>query len=291
MNSQFKKTIATRHLYHLNKPGHMTCFIIPDEQKSHEKGFKRAIPEEQESAAITQTAMPREIYSVSMVLQGQAKVKYRRENKVFSLKPGSLFQFNGHTKEDVYLYDKKDFWESGLMVDGKTGEYLEAIGCWRNSILVEHRNQNETLIDIYKNMIDVLLKREANNIELFTEFLNAIAGIWYDSNNTASSDSFKLKATNYLSTHCTTSESIAETAGYFEMSYEAFRKKFTRAFKISPQEFQIRCRMEKACTLLMNHSVKETALRLNYSDPFVFSRQFSKRMSMSPREYIRLYRN
>lgn len=39
--------------------------------------------------------------------------------------------------------------------------------------------------------------------------------------------------------------------------------------------------------ILQRHSVKETAARLEYADPFVFSRQFRKVTGVSPRHYQR----
>ena len=80
---------------------------------------------------------------------------------------------------------------------------------------------------------------------------------------------------------------MKEAADAMGLSYDLFRRRFKRLVGVSPIGYQLRCRTEKACGLLQNHSVKQTAMMLEYDDPFVFSRQFKKLTGVSPREYKR----
>lgn len=92
----------------------------------------------------------------------------------------------------------------------------------------------------------------------------------------------------------TPDETLVETAcmilgGHFEqtlsmndvarkrgMGYETFRKKFVRLTGVSPNEYRIRKRLEKADSLLLQTRlpIKEIAGMLGYSDVAVFSRQY-----------------
>jgi AraC-like DNA-binding protein len=79
-------------------------------------------------------------------------------------------------------------------------------------------------------------------------------------------------------------ESLSRIAERFGLSYETFRKKFTRRFGISPQQYRMRHLMQKAIVLLNenNFSVKETASRLGFCDEFYFSRAFRKLTGRPP---------
>jgi AraC-like DNA-binding protein len=75
--------------------------------------------------------------------------------------------------------------------------------------------------------------------------------------------------------------SLAEELG---CGYERFRKLFRDRVGVSPGEFRIRRRIERACSLLSGgaRSVKEVAYELGYPDAFTFSRQFRKVMGVPP---------
>ena len=76
-------------------------------------------------------------------------------------------------------------------------------------------------------------------------------------------------------------QQLAEDLG---MDYEPFRKRFRQHIGQSPGEYRIRRRLDHARHLLLHDrlSVKETAYRLGYPDPFTFSRQFTRYMGQTP---------
>ena len=76
---------------------------------------------------------------------------------------------------------------------------------------------------------------------------------------------------------------IAEKIG---MSYNTFRKEFTRVYGMSPSQYRVKSRCENAKQLLsMGYSCKETADRLSYPDLYSFSHQFKLTTGISPRAY------
>jgi transcriptional regulator GlxA family with amidase domain len=66
------------------------------------------------------------------------------------------------------------------------------------------------------------------------------------------------------------------------------RERFSRVFReckgVSPQEFVIRARLDKARAMLAHSglSVAEVAKACGYSSEFFFSRQFKQRSGLSP---------
>lgn len=79
-------------------------------------------------------------------------------------------------------------------------------------------------------------------------------------------------------------ESILASVG---ISYSRLRSLFRKVYGISPGEYRIQIRIENACALLETSDlhIKEIAARLGYSDAFSFSKQFKKRVGVSPQSF------
>lgn len=78
-------------------------------------------------------------------------------------------------------------------------------------------------------------------------------------------------------------ESVAQNLG---MSYENFRKIFKEQVGLSPLQFRLHCKFYYAQSLLSHGcSIKETALKTGYQDPFIFSKQFKKYVGNPPSYY------
>lgn len=77
---------------------------------------------------------------------------------------------------------------------------------------------------------------------------------------------------------------IAEDCG---MSEVTFRRRFTAALGMSPRDFAISARIERACAHLLTSDIPIAviATALGYPDLSFFSRQFRQRTGMTPRAY------
>ncbi|MBN1672681.1 MAG: helix-turn-helix transcriptional regulator [Kiritimatiellae bacterium] len=76
------------------------------------------------------------------------------------------------------------------------------------------------------------------------------------------------------------------------MSYSAFRKAFLKAVGVSPGDYRIRRRIERAMELLGEERLRvgEIAGALGYGDVYAFSAQFRKVTGLAPTEFRRRYR-
>lgn len=85
---------------------------------------------------------------------------------------------------------------------------------------------------------------------------------------------------------------LTELLNPISLSYAHLREKFRDITGVSPGQYRIARRIEKACYYLTAEHLSpgETALRLGYEDTSSFSRQFKKIMSLSPGEYSRSHR-
>jgi AraC-like DNA-binding protein len=100
------------------------------------------------------------------------------------------------------------------------------------------------------------------------------------------------QATALLETRVDTPPQYAELAANLDMSYESFRKRFTKEAGMSPGQYFIQVRMKRACELLVSRDVtiKEASIELGFFDEFHFSKQFKKVMGMTPTDFCRLFR-
>jgi len=84
--------------------------------------------------------------------------------------------------------------------------------------------------------------------------------------------------------------SVSHLARLCGISEVYFRRLFLNAFGISPKEYISQKRIEYAKILLSSgdFSVSEVAMLCGYAEPCHFSREFSKRVGISPKQYENL---
>lgn len=83
---------------------------------------------------------------------------------------------------------------------------------------------------------------------------------------------------------------LKQLARNIYLSVPAFLTGFRKHFGMSPIQFQLSCRMERARYLLRNRDlgVKEVGAQCGYGDLFQFSRMFRRKTGMSPSEFRKL---
>ena len=75
------------------------------------------------------------------------------------------------------------------------------------------------------------------------------------------------------------------------LSYESLRKRFRDEFGVSPGQYALDLRIQRARALLINprRTVKEIAHAVGFDDPYYFSRIFKKKIGLSPAHYRHRY--
>lgn len=107
------------------------------------------------------------------------------------------------------------------------------------------------------------------------------------SNSKSPTDLYIRKAMQYIQANYSQHMSINELAAYIGLNRSYFSALFKQYIHLSPQEFIIRFRMDKACELMSNAelSISDISRSVGYDDPLSFSKIFKKIKGVSPYQY------
>lgn len=97
-------------------------------------------------------------------------------------------------------------------------------------------------------------------------------------------------AIHYLSCNYDKKIKITDLANYIGINRSYLTNNFKKITGVSPQEFLLELRMNKAASLLQETglSVHDVAEHVGYDDALAFSKVFKQRLGVSPREYRNL---
>lgn len=101
--------------------------------------------------------------------------------------------------------------------------------------------------------------------------------------------SFSSKVIHYMQENAERNLTLQELAAYFKYSPSHFSTLFHRETGVSPINFFLQLKIQKACQYiaLTNMKLNEISLKLGFEEPAYFSRLFSKIMGVSPSVYRR----
>lgn len=97
------------------------------------------------------------------------------------------------------------------------------------------------------------------------------------------------QALDYIKKHFTEPIRLETIARSVPVSVSYLNKLFQKTLHTAPMQYVIYLRLKKAVSIFDNTpsiSVRETAFRCGYSDPYHFSRLFRKHVGVTPTEYI-----
>jgi|SaaInlStandDraft_1057018.scaffolds.fasta_scaffold14297_2 AraC-like DNA-binding protein len=94
----------------------------------------------------------------------------------------------------------------------------------------------------------------------------------------------------YVETHLDQEVSIPKLMKLTNLSESSLLRAFKKTVQMGPLEFHLHQRIRRSCRLLRKSdlSVTEIGFRVGFNDSNYFSRQFKKRMNMTPTEYRKI---
>ncbi|GMK47887.1 AraC family transcriptional regulator [Paenibacillus glycanilyticus] len=230
-----------------------------------------------------------ECFSFHFVLNGSVTLSSMGET--VTLPKGSMFCLFPDVKHSYWItqYDSasplKLHW---LAFTGSQAEMLvRRIGVseqkpyLRNRLTAELANQLQACMERMKNWRkDGDLQLQMMLYQLFEMLSRPIPE--------ASEEKDWLKAClQYMQTHYAEGISVTDLAEWSGMHRSHLSSRFKQSFGMSPREYLIKLRMERAVEMLQSRtlSITDISLSLGYTDLYTFSRAFCTYTGMSPSNY------
>jgi AraC-like DNA-binding protein len=227
-------------------------------------------------------------YRCSLVLSGSGRFTDSAGNE-YSLHSGSVYQLLPGQTFHLTIDSDIPWLEYRICINSATYQSLMSLQLlsssptftielkayllqWLPVLLEELKNRPQ------KELSEVFFNTQKLLIQIHKEYIEYSAS---DSNVVVEC------AKQILSSSCHNDISLTGIADNFNMSYEKFRKLFKEGTGQSPLQFQLTVKFRYAQRFLTEgFSIKETAQKVGYADPYIFSKQFKKYVGQTPSQYI-----
>jgi AraC-like DNA-binding protein len=137
---------------------------------------------------------------------------------------------------------------------------------------------------------DMLKGREIKLLGLLYSFLSRLIEVSnnsYIDKNENRKEMYVKKIIEFIEMNDSRDISVLEMAHYIGLDRSYLYSIFKDFLNLSPQEFLINLRMNKACELMSNNllNIGDISRSVGYEDPLLFSKIFKKIKGSSPKEF------
>ena len=224
----------------------------------------------------------------------QGKGYYTLDGHTFTLNPNQYVIVPATDKPLVYWSDTEDPWS--IYWVHFTSDALQAFNRAYH-IVPEQGPQyiphNEKGIRIWEEMYENLSRGYSpenlmnTNLCLYHLIATFVFSQQQNQNSSSPEKAIIRETIDYMKNNLDKTIRIEDFANLNKYSVSHFSKLFRLTTGMSPIEYFIHLKMQKACQLLYTEDsrVKQIAALLGYDDPYYFSRLFKKYMNTSPGTY------
>ena len=235
-------------------------------------------------------------YVLHMVIRGKGAL--RKEGKAYQVHAGEAFLI--YPKEEtIYQADPHDPWEYlWIGFHGFQAEEMMARAGFSRQNPVVHCKNMQQMQQVMERMLSNIGLSYVKELERMSALYSLLALLVVNGEENGLStaeggmtpDSLYVRtAVNMLLNSYHKDIKVAEVAKAIGISRNYLTSIFKKEMNVSPQEFLINFRMEKAGSLLRNTNepVGTIAAEVGYTDSLSFSKAFRKKYGKSPSEYRR----
>ena len=230
-------------------------------------------------------------YVLHYIVSG--KGSYTINNKTYTLHENQGFLIPPDTVT-YYEADKEDPWSyMWIGFNGVKAEtYLNYANLNEDNVTFEY-SKDDTLKNYINEMLQLKELNFSNELKLegiLYLFMSALVQCRKDDGNAKafrSTEIYLEKSIEYIEKNYANNIKINDIANYIGINRSYLTHIFKKNINISPQEFLLNYKIDKACTLLKSSelSIKAESKSIGYSDPLTFSKIFKKVKGESPKNY------
>lgn len=230
----------------------------------------------------------------------KGKGHYMLEDKIYEIHANQFILIPATEKHIRYWADKEDPWT--IYWVHFTGKSINSFNQSLNICLTNGPVQipfNDTAIEIWENICRTLeMGYSTDNLCSASFCLYHLIAILlfpqrHNENKTANEADFITRTIEDMRENLCRKLTVEDMAVKNSISVSHFSKIFAGKTGMSPMDYFIQLKMQKASQLLYasTDKIKSVAQTLGYDDPYYFSRLFKKHIGSSPEQYRILARN
>ena len=231
-------------------------------------------------------------YLIHYILDGEGT--YKVNDKTYHLKKNQGFLITPETQHS-YQADEQNPWTYiWIGFNGvKAAHYLNYANLNKENLIFECQD-SASLYNCVKKMFELNADTPSNELEiqsLLYLFLSKLASnnanIDLKHRSKVAAEGYLEQSIEFINNYYMKPIKINDIASYIGVNRSYLTSIFKQKLNISPQEFLMNFRMEKASHQLMNSNqpINEIAKSVGYPDPFAFSKVFRKIYGKSPKQY------
>lgn len=222
----------------------------------------------------------RDFYVLHFVVEGEGELIV--ENKRFMLKKGDCFlvptnKISKYSSKSDNPYEYYWVGFNGTAAD----QVLEHLGFLKNDVYVNSFEKQAEAVEILKSLLEdeTALKNDFRTLGAFYQMLGLLVkddGLFQKAD---SETSLMRQLIHYVDTNYMNDITIEDMAKYVNIHRSNVFRLFKKNYGVSPKEYIVNCRMEKALFFLKNSdlSVKAIAYAVGYNNPSYFCKMFKKK--------------
>lgn len=230
-------------------------------------------------------------YVIHYIIDGEGsytvnnKTHLLKKNQGFLIRPGTVTYYEA-AKDNPWSY----MWIGFNGVKAET--YLNYANLNEENLIFEY-SKDSTLKDYISEMLKLNEMDYSNELKiegLLYFFMSKLVETRKDVFSQKAYKSAELyleKSIEFIENNYSNNIKINDIATYIGINRSYLTHIFKKNINISPQDFLVNYKIDKACNLLQNTdlSIKVVAKSIGYSDPLTFSKIFKKVKDLSPKNY------
>lgn len=234
----------------------------------------------------------RDYFLIHYIIKG--KGTFRTKDKEYQLQKRQGFVIHPN-KVTYYKADEKEPWHYiWIGLNGKKAkEYLNLANLSEESPIFTYELDDEALVTAIRKMTKIGIQLRDNDLELMAHLYMCLSKLvenncyHVNDNKISNKDKYMQQSFKYVQANYWHELTVEDLSKHLNLNRSYLYTIFKEELNLSPQQYIINFRINKAVELLNNQelTIAEIARSVGYQDQFIFSKTFKKQKGLSPKSY------